>query len=419
MVDPAGTLGRRAACAALFLTCVYGAALGGEIEVIHYWDSGAEAKAAAYLKSALKAKGHSWKDFVVAGGGSGQAVNLLESRVASGNPPSAAQIKRPVVQYWARAGLLANMDDLAKIEHWDDLLPKVASDAVKFNGSYVAVPINIHRLNWLWINSKLLRRAGTPAPVSWEDFFVTAEAMKRAGFIAVAHGGQPSQTLHMFESVVLGIGGPEFYRQAFVALDPVALTGPVMERSLLTLRRIKPYTDRNAHGRDWNLTANSLVRGEAGMQFIGDWVKPQFSAAHQASGFDFLCVPAPGTSNAFSFVIDSFALFKVSGPAKIHAQNDLAAALLSPQVQQEFNLRKGSIPVRLGINLDRFDTCAKASSTAFTAASHDDTLVPSLGMALPSPVEEAMWQVIGDFWDDDRLTPKTTMARLLDAARRR
>jgi glucose/mannose transport system substrate-binding protein len=44
-------------------------ARAGEVEVLHWWTSGGEAKAASALKAMLQAKGDTWKDFAVAGGG--------------------------------------------------------------------------------------------------------------------------------------------------------------------------------------------------------------------------------------------------------------------------------------------------------------------------------------------------------------
>jgi glucose/mannose transport system substrate-binding protein len=70
-------------------------AMAGEVEVLHYWTSGGEAKSAAELKKIMQAKGHTWKDFAVAGGGGDNAMTVLKSRVVAGNPPSAAQIKGP------------------------------------------------------------------------------------------------------------------------------------------------------------------------------------------------------------------------------------------------------------------------------------------------------------------------------------
>jgi glucose/mannose transport system substrate-binding protein len=390
----------------------------GELEVLHFWDVGNDARAVDVLKAALRRDGHTWKDFTVTSDANGVPLFMLRSRVQSGNPPAAAQVKAPVIQQWAREGALANLDATARAGQWDAVLPRVVSDAMKYKGSYVAVPANIHRINWLWINTRILKRAHAQVPVTWDDFFAAADAMKRAGYIAVTHGGQPWQDFLLFENVVLGVGGPEFYRKAFVARDPGALAGPVMEQALQTFRRIKPYTDIAAMGRNWNVAASRLANGEAGMQFMGDWAKPIFQTAQRSGSLEFACVPAPGTAKAYAYTVDSFALFKVNSPAKTRAQQDFAADLLAPGVQEEFNLVKGSIPVRQGVDLTKFDRCAKQSAAAFEAASRGGTLVPSISMTLPPAVEDAMREAVSAYWHDDRITARATMQRLVAAARR-
>ena len=60
---------------------------------------------------------------------------------------------------------------------------------------------------------------------------------------AVAHGGQAWQDATVFESVVLGVAGADFYRQAFVDLDPKALNSETMINALTTYHKIKQYTD--------------------------------------------------------------------------------------------------------------------------------------------------------------------------------
>ena len=76
-------------------------AQAGEVEVLHWWTSGGEAKSVGELKKIMQGKGHTWKDFAVAGGGGDNAMTVLKSRVVAGNPPAAAQIKGPAIQEWA------------------------------------------------------------------------------------------------------------------------------------------------------------------------------------------------------------------------------------------------------------------------------------------------------------------------------
>ena len=396
------------------------AAHAGEVEVLHYWTSGGEAKSAAELKKLLESKGHAWKDFAVAGGGGDNAMTVLKSRVVSGNPPAAAQIKGPAIQEWAQDGVLANLDSVAKAEKWDSLLPGVVANVMKYKGNYVAAPVNVHRVNWVWANPEVLKKAGVSGmPQNYEEFFAAADKVKKAGFIAVAHGGQNWQDFTTFESVVLGVGGAKFYQDALVKLDPKALNSPTMKKSLETFRKIKSYTDAASPGRDWNLTTAMVMQGKAGFQFMGDWAKGEFVAAGKKPGKDFLCAAAPGTANAFTFNVDSFAMFKLKDTGAQKAQGDLAASIMSTGFQEVFNLNKGSIPVRLNMSMDKFDDCAKLSSKDFVSTAKTGGLVPSVahGMAISPSIEGAIKDVVSQFWNDDKISVDEGLKRLVAAAK--
>jgi glucose/mannose transport system substrate-binding protein len=396
------------------------AAHAGEVEVLHYWTSGGEAKSAAELKKLLESKGHAWKDFAVAGGGGDNAMTVLKSRVVSGNPPAAAQIKGPAIQEWAQDGVLANLDSVAKAEKWDSLLPGVVANVMKYKGNYVAAPVNVHRVNWVWANPEVLKKAGVSGmPQNYDEFFAAADKVKKAGFIAVAHGGQNWQDFTTFESVVLGVGGAKFYQDALVKLDPKALNSPTMKKSLEAFRKIKSYTDAASPGRDWNLTTAMVMQGKAGFQFMGDWAKGEFVAAGKKPGKDFLCAAAPGTANAFTFNVDSFAMFKLKDTGAQKAQGDLAASIMSTGFQEVFNLNKGSIPVRLNMSMDKFDDCAKLSSKDFVSTAKTGGLVPSVahGMAISPSIEGAIKDVVSQFWNDDKISVDEGLKRLVAAAK--
>lgn len=396
------------------------AASAGEVEVLHYWTSGGEAKSVAELKKIMQGKGHTWRDFAVAGGGGDSAMTVLKSRVISGNPPSAAQTKGPAIQEWAAEGVLANMDTLAKAEKWDDLLPKVVADVMKYKGAYVAAPVNVHRVNWMWGSSEALKKASVATmPKTWDEFFAAADKLKAAGLVPVAHGGQNWQDFTTFESVVLGVGGAKFYQDALVKLDDKALNSDTMKKSLETFRRIKSYTDAGAPGRDWNLATAMLIQGKAGFQLMGDWAKGEFLAANKAPGKDFMCAPAPGSAGAFTFNVDSFILFKLKDAAAQKAQSDLASSIMSPAFQEVFNLNKGSIPVRAGLPMDKFDDCAKASAKDFVDTAKTGGLVPSVahGMAIAPATEGAIKDAVSQFWNDDKITVADAMKKIAAAAK--
>ena len=409
------------------MRCKIGAALAGlaislpchagELEVLHFWTSGAEAAALYQLKASIRSQGHTWKDFAVADGGGGLALTLLGSRVMSGNPPTAAQIKGASIQEWARAGKLANIDALARAEHWDTLLPPIVSDTMKYNGHYVAAPLNVHRVNWLWVNAAVLKKVNARVPTTWDEFFAVADAMGKAGIAPLAYSGQSWLDMGTFETVVIGIAGADFYRRAFMERDPAALNSPEMEKVLLTFRRIKGYTGAQKKNRDWIAATAALVKGEAGMQLMGDWAKTEITAAGKVPGVDILCTPAPGSAGTFTFDIDSLALFKVS-PANEPAQQDLARAVMGKQFQRAFNLAKGSIPVRQDVRLDEFDGCARQSARDFASSARRGTLLPSFthGMGVPYATSAAIWNVVRQFWNQDSMSTREATEKLRRAA---
>lgn len=391
-------------------------ARAGEVEVLHYWKYGDEARALELARAGMLAKGHVWKDFETGGYGNESVISALRARIKAGSPPTAAQmLPSHAIDQWG--GTLADLDQLARAGKWDAVLPGPVSRLLKHEGRYVAAPVYLHRTDWLWINVDVLARAGAKPPLTWDQFFQTAEAMKRAGFVALAHGGQPWQHLHLFETVVLGTGGADFYRRALVALDPQALHSAEMERALLTFRRLRQYTGEGARVRDWTTASGELVEGRAGMQMMGEWARPVFVDAERKSGLRYACVPAPGVGRAYLFALDAFVMFKASDPGERTAQADFAAALFSPQLQQGMNLIRGAVPPRLGVDMEAFDRCARQSGVAYAAAAAAGALVPTTGLAQGPKVVEAWMKVLADYWRDERITPRMAMERLRAAAR--
>jgi len=234
----------------------------------------------------------------------------------------------------------------------------------------------------------------------------------------VAHGGQNWQDFTTFEDVVLGVGGTKFYQDALIKLDQKALTSATMTKSLETFRRIKSYTDPAAPGRDWNLATAMVIDGRAAFQFMGDWAKGEFTAAKKEPGKDYICAAAPGTANAYTFNVDSFAMFKLKDAGAQKAQADLAAAIMGTQFQEVFNLNKGSIPVRLNMDMGKFDDCAKMSSKDFVATAKSGGLLPSIahGMAVSPATEGAIKDAVSQFWNDDKISVADGVKNIAKAA---
>jgi glucose/mannose transport system substrate-binding protein len=254
----------------------------------------------------------------------------------------------------------------------------------------------------LWANPEVLAKVDvTEMPKTWDEFNAIADKLQAAGITPLAHGGQAWQDATIFEDVVLGVGGADFYRKALVELDQDALAGEMMVKSFDQLRKLRGYVDANFSGRDWNLATAMVMNGEAAFQIMGDWAKGEFLASDKVPGTDFLCAPTPG--NGFVLNSDSFTFFKVSGEDRLAGQQVLASLIMSPGFQETFNLAKGSIPARTDVGLDKFDICAKRSHEDLLAAIASNSLVPSMAheMAVPRSVRGEILDLVTNFFNSD------------------
>jgi len=385
-----------------------------QAEVLHWWTSGGEAKSVAVLQQEFADNGGTWTDMPVAGGGGDAAMTALRARVLSGNAPTAVQLKGPAIQEWYEEGVLADISGVAEAEGWGDLLPEALAEHMKCEGTWCAAPVNVHRVDWIWANADLLEQNGIEMPTTWDEFNAAAEKLQAAGVIPLAHGGQSWQDATVFETVVLGLGGPEFFRSALIDLDPEALGSDTMVQVFDQMRTMRGFVDDNFSGRDWNLATAMVMNGEAAFQIMGDWAKGEFIAAGKVPGEDFLCGSTPG--DGFLYNVDSFAMFTVEGEDKIAGQDLLAKLIMGPNFQEVFNLNKGSIPARTDVALDDFDMCAQKSSEDMTASADSGALLPSYahGMALRGAQAGAITDVVTAHFNSD-MSSEDAVKMLTDA----
>ncbi|KZB51840.1 sugar ABC transporter substrate-binding protein [Thalassospira lucentensis] len=365
------------------------------VEVLHWWTSGGEAKALQVLKKDLEDQGVSWNDMPVAGGGGEQAMTVLRARVTSGNAPTAVQMLGFDIKDWAGEGVLANLDELAAEEGWEDVVPEALKGFSKYDGHWIAAPVNVHSTNWVWANKAIFDELGLKQPTNWDELIAALDKIKEAGYTAVAHGGQAWQDATIFDAVVMATGGPDFYQASMIDTDPDALGSDTMKTVFDRMAKLRTYVDDNFSGRDWNLATAMVINKEAGVQFMGDWAKGEFLNAGKVPDTDFLCFRFPGTQDAVTFNSDQFVMFQV-GEDRRDAQLKLASAVMSPSFQSAFNVVKGSVPARTDVPNDDFDACGKKGMAELAAANEKGTLFGSMahGHSVPAGVKNAMYDVI-------------------------
>jgi glucose/mannose transport system substrate-binding protein len=390
-----------------------------QVEVLHWWTSGGEAKAVEVLKSEWAEQGNQWNDFAVQGGGGKSAMTVLKSRALAANPPEAAHLKGYELHEWASLGFLRDLSPMAEHLGWYPQLSPMVRDTLSQNGALMAVPTGIHRVNWLWLNRKLFERLGLTPPTDWVQFVVVADKLKAQGVTPLAIGNEPWQLAVLFETVALGEGGKAFYRKAFLEQDSTTLTGPDMVRVLTRFQQLRAYVPEKYAGLKWHQATNLLESGGAAMQIMGDWVKGELSAGNYRPGEDIDCLPSPGSQGLFSYNLDSIAMFKQRDPAQLQAQGELARLLMTPRFQEEFNRVKGSIPALTKPDMSKFDRCAIRSYQDFLHAEQQDNLLPSMaeGMAVPTNMRQGIMDVLSSFFNDPNANPEQTAQQLERAMR--
>ncbi|HHQ4516769.1 ABC transporter substrate-binding protein [Aeromonas veronii] len=390
-----------------------------QVEVLHWWTSGGEAKAVEVLKSEWTKQGNQWNDFAVQGGGGKSAMTVLKSRALAANPPEAAHLKGYELKEWAGLGFLRDLTPMAEHLGWYSQMPPMVRATLSQNGALMAVPTGIHRVNWLWLNRKVFERNKLTPPTSWAQFVTVADQLKKRGITPLAIGNEPWQLAVLFETVALGEGGKEFYRKAFLEQDSATLTGPDMVRVLTRFQQLRAYVPQKYAGLKWHQATNLLESGGAAMQVMGDWVKGELSAGNYRPGEDIACLPSPGSAGLFSYNLDSIAMFKQRDPAQLQAQGDLAQLLMTPKFQEEFNRVKGSIPALTNPDMSKFDRCAVRSYQDFLLAEKQDNLLPSMaeGMATPTNMRQAILDVLSNFFNDPKANPEQTALHLERAMR--
>lgn len=383
-----------AAGAAMLSVTAGNAVAADTVEVLHWWTSGGEASALNVLKEDLEKKGVTWQDMPVAGGGGEAAMTALRARVTAGNAPTAVQMLGFDILDWAKEGVVANLNDVADQEGWADVVPAALQRFSKYDGNWIASPVNVHSTNWVWINKAALDAAGGKAPENWDELIAVLDKMKENGITPLAHGGQPWQDATVFEAVVLSLG-TDFYKSALNDLDPEALGSDKMKEAFDRMAKLRTYVDDNFSGRDWNLASAMVIEGSGGMQMMGDWAKGEFLKAGKKPGEDFVCIRFPGTQGAVTFNSDQFVMFKV-GEDKQKAQKMMASAVMNPVFQSAFNVVKGSVPARTDVPNDAFDDCGKKGMKDLAEANSSGTLFGSMahGHGAPAAVKNAINDVV-------------------------
>jgi glucose/mannose transport system substrate-binding protein len=350
-----------AALALLGAFCQPAAAAPMRAEVMHWWSTGPEAAALQTIASRYRAAGGVWIDTAIEGNDQARVVAM--HRIIGGNQPAAVHFNTGgQFSDLIDEDLLETVDDTARARRWDAILPEPVRKMIKVDGHYYAVPVGLHMPTWLWYSKAAFDKAGIrKAPSSMAELFAALDKLKAAGLVPLAHGDQPWQLNIIFLSVLAGTVERDLYMHVYRDRDLSAVRSAGFRQALESFRRLRKYTDGRAHDRRWNDATAMMLRGEAGMQFMGDWVKAEIVLAGQEPGKQIGCIPTFGARGPLVIQGDAFIFPKSDRPEVQRAQKLLANVMADPETQAAFGRIKGSVPLYgypPGASMDRCTAAA-------------------------------------------------------------
>lgn len=366
------------------------------VDVQYFWQAPAELAALDELRRAFAKRGGIWADFPTRSAAENRS--LAFQRIIEGIAPFALQWHAGHdLRVMSDSGVIHDLAPVVAEMHWGEILHPSILPFLGEDASVFGLPVGIHAENWAWFNSSLVGRYGGGLPGDWSAVEVLlAQAADDAG-PGIAMGREPWQRMLLFSQILISEGGAGVYQALHEHGDRTALDDRAFARALHIFGGLRRYDRHSPEVRSWRDGTVAVARGEAVVQFMGDWVRPEFDRMGALPGRDFECVLALGREKRHLSVIDAF-IFPRQGSAELTVDHRrLAEAVLAPDTQLAYAQRKGAIPVRADL-ADRIDDPCLGPGYA---------LYRSPGASVPAAVLIArerplagLVNSISAFWDD-------------------
>ena len=389
------------------------------VTIISQWASGTTGRAMDKIGELFTNAGGKWEHSPVPGF-TYDMMNKLRADIVAGNPPAVSQLKGPEIAVWSKIAPNVDLDAIVSKTGFDKVTPPVLAQLHKPGGKWIALPLQVYRINTLWVSRKAADKIGmTKLPATWAEYNAAAEKMAAAGIRPVSTGGLNWIDTLNFEVVLAGMH-PVAYRKAIMELDDGTLRGPEVLAAFRQARKMSGWTNPASAGQHWSAFTPNFMRGEEGMLLMGNWAQGSFTDAGFKVGSDYMAGPAPADDGKplFDLNADAF-MFWARKETDLQAGQRLLAELVTgKECQIAFTQINGSTPVRTDIELgDGYSDLQREIAGHLKSAMADNRVVLSLAnnMAQPNQITGAMVEVLTEFMHNQALTPEKGQEMLANA----
>ena len=382
----------------------------GTVEILHAWSGGDGANALQALIDGFESDSITVNDEVVEGAARSNLVQVIQNNMSSGNPPSTWQA-------WPGKNLLRFTPD-----QYGDLEGDVWNDDLKNNylpgpreqaqvdGKFVAVPLNIHRINNLFYNNNVLEEAGVD-PSSFSQPSDLTEALdtvaNETDATPFAHANAAWTAGQLWETVFLAQSGESAYNNYINGdgnEDPVT-------SALETVNAYMDYMPDDASSINFTEANSRFQNDEAAFIHQGDWAAGAYAGNDDfVYGEDWGHMAFPGSEEYYALNMDSFP-FPADAPSP-EATKEFLSYCGSTDAQIRFNREKGSIPPRSDADVSQLNEFQQDQFDDFTSS---ESQPPSIqhGLAVVPPVLTNYGNAFSSFIENRNVS--NTVDQLLNA----
>jgi glucose/mannose transport system substrate-binding protein len=383
------------------------------VEIFSWWSSESETTALDSML-AVHAKHHPNVRVINAAEELAEKARArLTDRMRRGLPPDTfqANIGRDLFQWVLfderddSETKVAALNDLAEEHDWFDTFAEPVLEALSYDGRLYGVPMNIHRINTLFYNKRVLDAEGLAVPEDVEELeSVLAELVSRGYEHPMSIGNRHNWTMSLFtmENLFPAVAGGDFYVEFWAGEHEPE--HELMHETLRQLLELWPYFNDDAMDVTWTVGVERLFEEDKQRQAVftvmGDWAKGHLQFEGYEPNVDFGSVPFPGSQGTFVFTSDCFPLPK--GAPHRDQVTELLVSFGSKKGQLAFNSFKGSLPARIDIDpKEDLDELARVTWRDFRS----DELVMALSGLLDSDFADSLALAIRETLEDQDPDP--------------
>src|ERR1700684_1679086 len=136
------------------------------LTAISQWSAGSDGAAITALGKVFEERGGIWQHNPVPGFTT-EMMNKLRAQIIAGDPPAISQLKGPEIAAWSKIAPTVDISPLVKAAGYAEKAPAEPSKRCQPPGHWIALPMQVYRINTLFLSTKGMQRAGvTKSPTS-------------------------------------------------------------------------------------------------------------------------------------------------------------------------------------------------------------------------------------------------------------